>query len=211
MNRIDHRSCWQLCTIAAGIVIFYCAAANAASDAALTASLDHILSAAPKGATYVARVLDASTGRELYVHDPDRPVAPASNAKLSNVAAGLDRFGPDYLWRTYLATDGDDLWLIGTGDPSCGDRRIEAWHGRKRLAILDDFADALAKRNITHIKGNLVFDDSIFDDERVGADWPKSELTDSWVAAGAGSRFARVASSSTRRRIISKWFLKHPA
>lgn len=156
-------------------------------DAKLKAKLDEVLGAvAGSGATYVARVVEASTGRELYLHDADRAVAPASNAKLATTAAAIDRFGPDYVWRTYLAIDGDDLWIVGTGDPSCGDRRIEESHKQKRMAILDAWADALAKRGVTRVKGKLIYDDRAFDDQRVGSDWPKSELTESWCAPLSG-------------------------
>ncbi|MDB5298235.1 MAG: dacB, partial [Phycisphaerales bacterium] len=156
-------------------------------DAKLGTKLDAVLSAfAGTGATYVARVVEVASGRELYLHDPDRAVAPASNAKLATTAAALDRFGPGYVWRTYLATDGDDLWIVGTGDPACGDRRIETAHGRKRMAILDDWADALARRGVTRVTGKLMFDDGAFDDERVGATWPRSELTEAWSAPLTG-------------------------
>ncbi|HZZ44291.1 MAG TPA: D-alanyl-D-alanine carboxypeptidase/D-alanyl-D-alanine-endopeptidase [Tepidisphaeraceae bacterium] len=190
------------------IILIICTPFVAAdTDPALTTKLDHDLSTyASNGATYVARVVDVSTGRELYLHDPDRPVAPASNAKLPNLAAGLDRFGPDYAWKTYLAVDGDNLWLIGTGDPSCGDRRIALSHNQKQMAILDDFADALLQHGITHLKGKLLFDDSIFDDQRVGASWPKSELTEYWSAPLTGLSLCdsciQVTASTSRVEIL---------
>jgi D-alanyl-D-alanine carboxypeptidase/D-alanyl-D-alanine-endopeptidase (penicillin-binding protein 4) len=156
-------------------------------DAALAQSLDKLLGADSSHETvYVARVVDAETSRELYAHDADRAVAPASNMKLANVAAALDRFGPEYLWRTYLAIDGDDLWIIGTGDPSLGDKRIEEAHQQPRFAVLDEFAKALASRGISQIKGRLIIDDGVFDDERIGATWPKPELTESWSAPVTG-------------------------
>lgn len=173
--------CLSLCSV------FSPSVARGATDEKLAARLDAVLgSVADTGATYVARVVDPTDGRELYAHDADRPVAPASNMKLPTTAAALDRFGPGFRWRTYLAVDGDDLWIVGTGDPACGDRRIEAAHGRKRFAILDDWADALVKRGVTHVKGKLLFDDGVFDDERVGASWPKAELTESWCAPLSG-------------------------
>ena len=46
---------------------------------------------------------------------------PASNGKLATSAAALDLFGPDATFKTYLALDGDDLWIVGTGDPGPGD------------------------------------------------------------------------------------------
>lgn len=169
--------------LAATLLLVTATAARADVDPALTARMDALLGQfSASGAIYVARAVDVVTGREIYLHDPDRPVAPASNMKLPNVAAALDRFGPNYLWRTYLALDDNNLWLIGTGDPSPGDKRLEDAAGKPRFAILADFAAALKSRGIHHLQGDLIIDDGAFDDERVGATWPKSELTDSWCA-----------------------------
>lgn len=165
------------------VFVFMAMDLRAEPDPKLAARLDALLNGqATSGVTYVARVVHVSSGRELYLHDPDRPVMPASNGKLANDAAGLDRFGPAYAWKTYLALDGDDLWLIGTGDPATGDEVIEEKHKRKRMQVLDDFAAALAERGVTRVKGKLIVDDGIFDDERISPTWSKSYLTD-WYAA----------------------------
>jgi len=141
------------------------------------------------GAIVSARILDLETGKELYYVRPDEPMIPASNMKLQTTAAAVDRFGPDHVFKTYLAMDEDDLWLIGTGDPSCGDAKIEAKYGRKTTSMLDDWADALKKRGITQIKGKLLFYDGTFDTELVEHSWSKSFLTDWYAAPVSGLNF----------------------
>ena len=73
---------------------------------------------------------------------PDEPSTPASNMKIQTTCTALDMFGPDYQFKTYLAMDGNDLWLIGTGDPSCGDPDMEKKLHRTPTSMLDDWADA---------------------------------------------------------------------
>ncbi|HLL90279.1 MAG TPA: D-alanyl-D-alanine carboxypeptidase, partial [Tepidisphaeraceae bacterium] len=62
-----------------------------------------------------------SAAAVLYKHNSDIPLIPASNLKLLTTAAALERLGPDFKFRTRLARRGDDLVLVGDGDPSLGD------------------------------------------------------------------------------------------
>src|SRR5947207_9832521 len=108
------------------IPLLLCACASQkAPDPQLAEQLDHALGRGQIGsAHYTARVIDLSTGRELYAVDPDTPYMPASNGKLAVGAATLDFFGSAQVFKTYLAIDGQDLWLIGTADPGCGDNLL---------------------------------------------------------------------------------------
>ena len=141
--------------IALALCLAVTACAHKGPDPKLAARLDPVLhSFDDSGAIFAARVVELPSGRELYSHRADEPMIPASNGKLANGAAALDRFGPDRKFTTYLAMDGDDLWLIGTGDPGCGDEKIAAKYGGTTTTMLDEWADALKSRGVTHIKGN---------------------------------------------------------
>jgi D-alanyl-D-alanine carboxypeptidase/D-alanyl-D-alanine-endopeptidase (penicillin-binding protein 4) len=162
----------------------------ASDDANLAATLDQVLGRGATGqAFYVARVVDPETGRELYAVDPDRPVMPASNGKIAVGAATLDFFGSKHTFKTYLAVDGDDLWLIGTGDPGTGDNTIARKYGGTTMTVLDDFAAALKKRGITHLKGNLYFYDRADEAQIVNPTWSKGYLTDWYAAPISGLNF----------------------
>jgi D-alanyl-D-alanine carboxypeptidase/D-alanyl-D-alanine-endopeptidase (penicillin-binding protein 4) len=152
---------------------------------ALTSRLDEVLHRrddADGNVKFAARVIELDTGRELYTNLPDEPFMPASNMKLPVSAAALDTFGADRTFDTHLAINGDDLLLIGTGDPAVGDPAIEKKRGRVPTSVLDDWATALLKRGVTHVKGNLVFDDGALDDVRFNPTWSKSFHGD-WYAA----------------------------
>jgi D-alanyl-D-alanine carboxypeptidase/D-alanyl-D-alanine-endopeptidase (penicillin-binding protein 4) len=140
------------------------------------------------GAIVHARVIDLADGRELYSDRADDPAIPASNLKLSISAAALDRFGPDHPVKTFLAMDGDDLWLVGTGDPATGDSKIAAKYP-DRPGVLDVFTTALKSHGITRIKGNLYFNAAAFDDTRVHPSWSRSYLVDWYAAPVAGLNY----------------------
>jgi PBP4 family serine-type D-alanyl-D-alanine carboxypeptidase len=152
--------------------------------------LDRILHKLDKGDLhYVARVIDPTDGRELYAHDIDKPVMPASNGKIAVSAAALDRFGSSHTFKTYLANDGDDLWLIGTGDPACGDSRLSKVHGGTTVTMLDKWADALKAKGIERIKGNLYYYAGAFDGETIHPSWSRAFLTDWYAAPVTGLNF----------------------
>ena len=87
------------------------------------------------------------------------------------VTATLDRFGPEHTFDTYLAMDGDDLWVIGTGDPSLGDPKIAKKKGESQLAAFDRWAEALKAKGVTEVKGKLYYYDGAFESQTVNPSW----------------------------------------
>lgn len=141
------------------------------------------------GAVVAARVYDLDTKEELYAENLDRPMTPASNLKLFTTAATLDRFGPEHTFNTYLAMDGDDLWVIGTGDPSLGDPKIAKKKHESQLAAFDRWAEALKAKGITQVKGKLYYYDGVFEAETVNPSWSRGYLTDWYAAPVTGLNF----------------------
>ncbi|MCY2954602.1 MAG: D-alanyl-D-alanine carboxypeptidase/D-alanyl-D-alanine-endopeptidase [Planctomycetota bacterium] len=156
----------------------------------LATTLDEVLNRlAHTGAVCSARVLDLQTGRELYAAKVDEPLMPASNLKLLTSAAALDRFGAGHTFKTYLAIDGEDLWVIGTGDPGTGDPRIAAGSGRTPVSMFDDWADALRKRGISRFRGNLYYYDAALEPMWVHPSWHKDFLVEWFAAPTSGLNF----------------------
>ncbi len=159
-------------------------------DPALESQLTSILHRRDaSGAIFTARVVEVSTKRELYAERIDDPFTPASNMKLATGATGLDLFGIDHKFKTYLAMDGDDLWLIGTGDPACGDDLIAKKTGGKTITMLDEWARALKARGVKEIRGNLYYYDGAFEAQQIHPNWSKSFLTDWYAAPVSGLNF----------------------
>ena len=162
-----------------------CVGPRASRRAALTERLDEILTRnAETGATVTARVLELPSGRELYAREPDTPFTPASNMKVPISAAGLDMFGLEHTFDTTLALIDGDLVVIGSGDPGIGDPRLARRRGETPIGVFDEWADALRARGVTHIAGDLVYDDRALDREWTHPTWGADVLY--WYGAPTG-------------------------
>jgi len=136
--------------------------------AGLAERLDAVLrQPALKGAEVAALVVDRKTSRVLYARNPDRPLIPASNMKILTALVVLERLGPAYRFETLLAADAppdaqgavENLYVRGSGDPALTSEQL--W----RMA-----AD-LRMRGVSHVRGNLILDDSYLDDVRWHPSW----------------------------------------
>jgi D-alanyl-D-alanine carboxypeptidase/D-alanyl-D-alanine-endopeptidase (penicillin-binding protein 4) len=147
------------------------ATAEPTSDPALSQliqTLDGILADARLNGGFAATVVrDARTGETLYDRLGDRRLLPASNTKLLTSTAAMELLGPEYRFTTDVLTDGGrsgaallgDLYIRGNGDPTL------------LAADYDELAAKLKATGITEIRGDLVADDTWFDDVRLGTGW----------------------------------------
>ncbi len=141
------------------------------------------------GAVVSARVIELPSGRELFADHPNRPLTPASNMKLIVTAAALDALGPDFTYDTYLVRSGDDLWIVGTGDPALGDFRIGTRHQRDPFAVLDEWTDLLRRQGITRIPGDLCYDESWFERKQVHDHWAEDDRAEWYACPVSGLNF----------------------
>ncbi|KAF1032622.1 MAG: D-alanyl-D-alanine carboxypeptidase DacC [Pseudomonas sp.] len=138
------------------------------------ANLDRLLAdPALQGASVSLMVRDARSGATLYQHNAQTRLTPASNLKLFTTAAAMDVLGPQYRFSTQLLSNGTrqgallngNLYLRGLGDPTI------QWADYQALAA------QLANQGIRQVQGDLVFDDTWFDAERLGVDWSHDDET----------------------------------
>jgi len=143
-----------------------------ASKTSTSETLDRLLAdPALHGATVSLMVRDAKSGNTLYQHNPRTRLAPASSLKLLTTAAAMDVLGPQYRFSTQVLGSGSrngsvlsgNLYLRGLGDPTI------QWADYQALAA------SLAQQGIKQVQGDLVFDDSFFDAERLGIDWAQDD------------------------------------
>lgn len=130
-------------------------------------------------------VLGSATKEVCGFHDEDM-LKPASNQKIITTAAAIALLPPDFVYQTVLARRGDDLIIIGSGDPSTGDPRIAKALGQPITAVFHRWAERLAAAGLTSIKGNLLFDDTIFELEHVHPSWRGMFNLQDWYAAPVG-------------------------
>jgi D-alanyl-D-alanine carboxypeptidase/D-alanyl-D-alanine-endopeptidase (penicillin-binding protein 4) len=132
---------------------------------------------------------DKTTGKTLYSQNADKLFTPASNTKLFTTAAALALIGPDYKFRTTVETTGTldrygrlngDLVLVGRGDPNLSGRELPYDLRTQRnddpIQALEALADALVKKGVKFIDGDIVADDSYFAFERYGEGWSQDDL-----------------------------------
>lgn len=110
-----------------------------------------------QGGTLGAVVLDLNSGKSWVSVRAKEPLNPASNQKLLTAAVALDTLGVDYRYRTTLygrleKATVRELTLTGHGDPSLGTEDL--WR----------LARALAALGVSRVEGDLVVDQSRFDE-----------------------------------------------
>ena len=119
------------------------------------------------GAQASVVVADAATGTTLYNRNGDRRLLPASNTKLLTSTAAMELLGVDHRFTTDVRATGDrragvvkgDLYLRGGGDPTM------------LGADYDKLAADVAASGVRLVTGNLVADDTRYDNVRLGPDW----------------------------------------
>jgi D-alanyl-D-alanine carboxypeptidase/D-alanyl-D-alanine-endopeptidase (penicillin-binding protein 4) len=104
-------------------------------------------------------IVDLDTGTTVYAENEEAQLNPASNIKLITAAAVLDYHGTAHTFRTELlgAREGKtipkNLYLRGDGDP------FLHW------THLLEMAERLRRKGIREVAGDLVVDDTAFDNE----------------------------------------------
>ena len=124
---------------------------------------DRLLNKADVGISIVKLGSSPQTSAVVFKQDSELPLIPASNLKVVTTSAALDALGSNFRFRTVLAKHGDDLVLIGDGDPTLGDADLLSKVGWKVTTVFQNWAETLSKHGVKQFK-NLVVDDSVFEE-----------------------------------------------
>jgi D-alanyl-D-alanine carboxypeptidase/D-alanyl-D-alanine-endopeptidase (penicillin-binding protein 4) len=154
-----------------------------------------------KASRWGVLVINTTTGKTVYEHNPVQLFAPASVAKLFSCAAALVEFGADYRFETPVYRRGTldgttlkgDLILVAKGDPTMGGRTdrtgkmafTDADHiyanptetkttltDTDPLAGLNDLAKQVKATGIRTITGDVLIDDRLFERSRGSGSGP---------------------------------------
>ncbi len=149
------------------------------ADAQLTAAVQDVVDQAPD-----TSCLSVSYhGRAVFDHNESLPVEPASTNKLLTSYAILQEMGADERLSTTAVASGPadggviqgDLWIVGGGDAmlNTDGYRMAFDDANQPVNDPDVLADRIAAAGITEITGNIVGDDTRYDDQRAVATWPE--------------------------------------
>ncbi|HET6762623.1 MAG TPA: D-alanyl-D-alanine carboxypeptidase/D-alanyl-D-alanine-endopeptidase [Longimicrobiaceae bacterium] len=166
-------------------------AAAPSAERALAAGLDSIFAdTAFAHAHWGVLVRSLDRGDVLYEREAGKLVVPASNMKIVTGAVALEALGPDYRFRTRVASTGaarggtlqGDLVVTGGGDPTIAAH----FTGGDSRAVFRAWADSLRARRITRLSGSVVGVDDVFDDVPLGRGWAWDDLDASYSAEVSG-------------------------
>ncbi len=114
------------------------------------------------------KIISMDTDEILYSQDSGILFHPASNMKLLTTATALKKLGPDFLFRTQVWADSSF-----TGDSVVSGNIYLKGYGNPDLMVddLGKMVTALKEQGIREITGNLIYDESYFDDLYRGSGW----------------------------------------
>src|SRR5262249_60835049 len=127
----------------------------------------------------------------LYARNSTKLMMPASTMKVVTLAAAAEKLGWDYTYPTRVFTTGrivdgvlqGDLIVVGSGDPSLDD-----WDGMA-TQLFADWATQLKAAGIHAIRGRIIGDDNLFDDEPYGFGWSWDDMARSFSAGVSALQF----------------------
>lgn len=127
---------------------------------------------------YGIKIYSLDRGESLFEVRSDKLFIPASNLKILTTAVALNYLGPNYRFSTRIYTDGilengtlnGNLYIKGFGDPKLVTEQL--W-----LLV-----NELRNLPLTKIKGNIIGDDSFFDDRLRVKTWIKNPGSEAYEA-----------------------------
>jgi len=139
----------------------------------LSQQLDSFINEEPllTGAIVGVSIRNQQTGEVIYDHLGSTRLRPASNLKLITAASALEVLGENYTFSTKLFVNGriekgvlkGDVIIQGGGDPTLQQSDLQA------------FAQSLKEIGIKRIGGQILGDDTRYDDIRYSIDMPWSD------------------------------------
>lgn len=155
---------------------------------ALRNDLAVMLDAFTRSGEWGAAVISVTRGDTLFMQGADTQMLPASTMKLYTAALALDAFGPEHRFSTDVLHDGPirednvvdgNLYLRGAGDPALASRFMP---GRRPAAAVDALARLVHDAGITHVRGDVVGDATLFEPQRIPEGWQTRYLHAGYAA-----------------------------
>ena len=138
-----------------------------------------------KSATVGVAVASMPEGRELFRHNEHQLLMPASNMKILTTSAALNLLGADFKFRTMLVQRGEDLVLVGDGDPAFGDAELLKKSGLSATNVFEQWTTQLKGQTFRHV----LVDDSILETCAIHPGWCARQFQNKFSAEVSGMTF----------------------
>jgi len=171
---------------------------------ALQSDLAGMISRNVRSGQFGAMVVSLTRGDTLFAQNAGEMMQPASTMKLFSTAVALDRFGPEHRFSTDVLRDGPvggdgtvngNIFLRADGDPS-----MSARFYKDPNLPMTTLARSVAAAGVKHVKGDLVYDASAFDDQKIPDGWKTTYLGAAYAA--------RVSALSLNENLV--WVVVQP-
>ena len=172
---------------------------------ALASDLSAMISTRVRSGKFGVMIVSLTRGDTLFAQNAGEMMQPASTMKLFSTAVALDRYGPEHRFSTDVLRDGavgadgtvgGSIYLRSDGDPS-----MSARFYRDPNLPMATLAKSVAAAGVKHIKGDLVYDASAFDDQKIPEGWKSTYLGAAYAA--------RVSALSLNENVV--WVVVQPA
>ncbi|MBN1443343.1 MAG: D-alanyl-D-alanine carboxypeptidase/D-alanyl-D-alanine-endopeptidase [Planctomycetes bacterium] len=176
-----------------GVLLIWCAAAGW-GPRLLGGPLEDRIRSILRGARCrqegVAVAVVDEEGRKVAGVSSDRPMIPASNMKILTTLAALRLLGLDYEYETRIVSRAallggeiaGDVIVHSTGDPNISGR----FYDGEPDALFRRWARELVQAGLRTIRGDIIADDSFFDDVRFLPGWQRKN-EGRWFSAQVSS------------------------
>ncbi len=159
----------------------------AAQETAAESVAARLKRAEGRSGTAAVVVIDLADGKTLLSHNADMLLTPASNMKVLTSAAALCTLGAGFEFVTRVYSRGEikdsvlegDLCLVGGGDPNLSGR----FYRGDVLKLFREWATRLKESGIGRVKGDLLFDSSLFGGPSFCEGWPQDGQYLNWYCA----------------------------
>jgi D-alanyl-D-alanine carboxypeptidase/D-alanyl-D-alanine-endopeptidase (penicillin-binding protein 4) len=135
-------------------------------------------------------VIDAKTGQVVFDKNAQVGLAPASTQKIITAAAAYELLGRNFAYKTFFYLGGPvmndtlkgDFIIKGVGDPTIGSFRYSV---TRNDIIFEALIKMLRQKNIKHIAGRIIIDESGFETNSIPDGWIWQDIGN-YYGAGAG-------------------------
>ena len=155
------------------VFLFLYSSAFSSPGDKITGEITSALKRLPSSTDYSILIINPLTEDTLFAHNPGQSRIPASNTKLFTTSTALSLMGGDYCLSTKLLTDGTvdrngvingNLYIKGYGNSVFTEEDL--------IGMVEE----LKRLGITKITGNIIGDDSFFDEIYSRDDWIRDEV-----------------------------------